>query len=49
MSLPRLSFMITDPYGNTVDLHGSNISFSILFISNDWKMITKVWFICQSF
>ena len=28
ISLTRLKFMITDPYGNTVDLHGGNISFS---------------------
>jgi len=35
ISLTRLKFMISDPYGNTVDLHGGNISFSLLFISND--------------
>ena len=35
MSLTRLKFMVTDPYGNIIDLHGRNISFSILFISND--------------
>ena len=35
ISLTRLKFMISDPYGNTVDLHGGNISFSLLFNSND--------------
>ena len=35
MNLTRLKFMVTDPYGNIINLHGSNISFSKLFISND--------------
>ena len=35
VSLTRLKFTLTDPYGNIVDLHGGNISFSLLFISND--------------
>ena len=35
MSLTRLKFIVTDPYGNIIDLHGGNISFSLLFISND--------------
>jgi len=35
ISLTRLKFVVTDPYGNAVDLHGSNISFSLLFIHND--------------
>lgn len=34
-SLTRLKFMLTDPYGNVVDLHGGNISFSLIFVSND--------------
>ena len=34
LALTRLKFTVTDPFGNIVDLHGSNISFSLLFISN---------------
>ena len=35
LALTRLKFTVTDPFGNMVDLHGGNISFSLLFISND--------------
>jgi hypothetical protein len=35
ISLTRLKFTVTDPFGNIVDLHGGNVSFSLLFISND--------------
>ena len=35
ISLSKLKFMVTDPYGNTIDLHGSNLSFSLIFTSNE--------------
>jgi hypothetical protein len=35
ISLTRLKFTVTDPDGNIIDLHGSHISFSLLFISNN--------------
>lgn len=34
ISLTRLKFMVTDPFGNIIDLHGGNISFSLILISN---------------
>ena len=35
ISLSRLKFMVADPYGNIIDLHGANISFSLLFVATN--------------